>query len=961
MRTIFAARTLAAKMPPRRHPLPRVFTLLAALIAIALPAHLAKAAPWANLETDLPQDPALVLGELPNGFRYALLPNAEPANRVSLRLLVSVGSIHENDNERGIAHFIEHMAFRGTRNKPGGGLIAELERMGVSFGPDHTAFTSFNNTIYHLELPDVSKSTLREGLRVFREYASGIEFAPGDIELERGVILSEMATRDTGMARAGQRYSAFIWPSARENSRSPIGVEKQIRRFTQKQFRAFYDAWYRPERMALIAVGQIDPDALRAMIADEFSPLAARAPARPEPPPPSPRPASRKLPAVGVFTHNELTGMGVMQTCAWAEPPAPFTREKLAEHTRRNLALSMFTRRLTLRARQPGAPFGAPNVEYTQLFPGLRMVQFAVPGDLNKTDIVIAAAEQSLRAAIEHGFTQGELDEAKADLVNRYRQGALYAPSRKSAMLASQLAYFLLNGEGFCTPETTWREVEKPIADATLAECNAAFAKLWSRAPVRTFINGNIRLLPSKPAAFEKKLAASRAIPVKPPAGIKALDFAYTDFGKPGRIAETKTLPEIDAHLVRFENNILLNFKHTEYEKDYVLINLRIGHGKREEPKNVPGIGLLASKAFLFGGLGRHTAAEITHLNARHLLDINFTIADDAAHFYAQCPVRSLPYALQMMTAFITDAAYRPESFVLARPDLTTLFQHTLSSPSANLNAICERALTRDTRFGWPNYDEPASRTVNELREWLVPLFTYDDIELSIVGDVDLQAALDAAAGTLGALPVRAKRLPPKPNTGVAFAPAPSAPIVINVNPALKQGAFLLVWPVPDAGDTHQDRARVLLADALDNAVRLCIREQLGAAYVSSAAYATHDGFDNFNYLFVGAEVDRGSLDKAINAVRKTIARIAANGFSDDEFLRAKRPFVEHYDQQSRTNAYWGYTVLRDIQNRPERLTQALTRLADVSSITRDEINAIAARHLRDDTLFLFKTAPAKK
>ena len=151
---------------------------------------------WAHEQSDLPPDPAVHWGILPNGLRYAIRPNAEPKGRIAMRFVVLAGSLHEADDERGLAHFLEHMAFRRTKDHPEGTLIASLQRMGIAFGPDNTAFTNYDFTIYHLELPDSSEHTLREGLGVFREYADGLIFTREDVDLERGVVLSELSTRD---------------------------------------------------------------------------------------------------------------------------------------------------------------------------------------------------------------------------------------------------------------------------------------------------------------------------------------------------------------------------------------------------------------------------------------------------------------------------------------------------------------------------------------------------------------------------------------------------------------------------------------------------------------------------------------------------------------------------------------------------------------------------------------------
>jgi zinc protease len=197
---------------------------LGLVILLGPTARAAQPAPaWATVDSDLPSDPLLIDETLPNGLRYLILPNAEPRDRISMRMVVAAGSLLENDNERGLAHFVEHMAFRGTREFPDGRMAEALQRLGIAFGPDSTAYTSTDHTIYHLELPDPKESTLRTALHAFREYADGVTFEPALIERERGVVLSEMATRDTPEARAGRSNVELLWQDARGVRRNPIG------------------------------------------------------------------------------------------------------------------------------------------------------------------------------------------------------------------------------------------------------------------------------------------------------------------------------------------------------------------------------------------------------------------------------------------------------------------------------------------------------------------------------------------------------------------------------------------------------------------------------------------------------------------------------------------------------------------------------------------------------------------
>ena len=244
--------------------------LIVTLVLISLP--LLRGEPemswnqWAQAQSDIPASPRITFGRLANGLRYALLPNHTPPGQVSMRLLVRAGSLQEQDDEPGYAHFVEHMAFRGTRGFPADEKIKFMQALGMGFGPHVNAETTFTHTLYKLDLPENSAATLASGLRILRDYADGLVFDPAEMDRERGVVLSEALARhntdqDRDIARFELFFAGTIIPQ-----RWPIGTETSIKRARPAGLRSFYDAWYRPERMVVVAAGDIDPAALAPLL-----------------------------------------------------------------------------------------------------------------------------------------------------------------------------------------------------------------------------------------------------------------------------------------------------------------------------------------------------------------------------------------------------------------------------------------------------------------------------------------------------------------------------------------------------------------------------------------------------------------------------------------------------------------------------------------------------------------------
>ncbi|MBM3854040.1 MAG: insulinase family protein, partial [Verrucomicrobia bacterium] len=380
----------------------RFVLLLIAGLGLSL-ASRACASPWPPVETDLPVHPSLHSGTLPNGVRYLFYPNDQPRERVSLRLLVAVGAAHERDDEVGLAHFIEHMAYRGTRRYPAGSLTAALQRLGVGIGPDSSAFTFYEYTVYHLELPDGTDATLREGLRVFREYAEGITFATEGIETERGVVLSELATRDTPQQRAQFANQRFLWPDSQFAARPIGGTTTSLRSFRREHFQAFYDAWYRPERLAVVVVGPINPPAVASLLAAELGSLASRAPAREEPSAITPERAHR--PDVDIFADPGLIGAQISFQHPRRVERTPDSHARRVELLHLGLAFAMFQERLQRLAQAPGASFVTPLAQLSTPFRDWQLATFSVATRIDNWKAAFREVEQEHRRVYLHGFT----------------------------------------------------------------------------------------------------------------------------------------------------------------------------------------------------------------------------------------------------------------------------------------------------------------------------------------------------------------------------------------------------------------------------------------------------------------------------------------------------------------------------------------------------------------------------
>ena len=934
-------------------PLSRTAAVVVAFV-LGLPL---RAGPWPEVQSDLPADPAVHWGVLANGLRYAVRANAEPKGRASIRLLVAAGSLEERESERGIAHFIEHMAFRGTREHPNGGLTAELQRLGVGFGPDTAAFTFWDHTIYQLELPDTREATLRGGLGVFREYAQDVSFDPALIDRERDVILNERDTRDTPGARAQDANFELLFPDSLQARRKPIGVAENIRGFSRGQFVDFYNAWYRPERMAVIIVGDVDPGAAQRLIESELGGVAARGPARLGAIALDPREAAK--PNVRVFVDAGLPGAECMLEHPFPEPANPDTHARRVSQLRRSLAFSILQHRTARLSKTSAGDLVVPVASVRSPVPGWEVAAFGASGRVDNWKTFMAQLEREHRRAFNYGFTAAELAVARTDYQTAYEDAVRTSATWHSDWIAGSVANSIVQGTVFATPAAALKDVSADLAAATPEDCLAEYRRAWTTQSMHVFVATNPAFRVTTDEIADA-LNDSRSTQVARLEERKAAVFAYGQFGPAGPVRSSGQVRDLDVWQAEFANGVRLNFKATSLDAGTVLVFVRVGTGRLSQPRNKPGLDLLANEIVPLGGLGRHSVEDLQDILAGHSVSMNFAVDSDALDFGVRCASKDLGLGLQLISAYLTDTAYRPDALPQAKAAIGSMYASIAASPAGPITMQSARVLSGgDGRFGTATLTEIGARTIEEVRAWVDPQLKRGPIELSVVGDTTWEEAAARVGATLGALPARLERSAADSSQRLNPPQKPSKPVYVSTtDSSLRQAAITWFCPVPDLRDAHMERRCRLLAAVLAERMRVRLRVELGAAYAFTADFVQFDGFPDFSFFVASTTVATEHAQKADEMIESEIESLRRGRVTADEFERVKMPFLSKREEDLRDNGFWSYTVLRDAQQRPERLAAARDRQADCASIERQEIESLAARYFSLGRWFQFVSYP---
>ncbi len=904
-----------------------------------------RALPFPQEGSDLKPDPAAKFGQLPNGLRYVVLPNHEPKERASLRLLVLAGSLHESDDQRGLAHFLEHMAFNGSKHYAPGTLVEFFQRMGMSFGGDTNANTGFERTVYLLELPRADEPTLTEGLRVFSDYAGGLLLTGSEIDRERGVILSEKRASDSvGYRTFVARFEAMLGTTLLAR-RIPIGTKEVIEAAPRQRFLDFWNTWYRPEKMVVVAVGDFeDTGAVEKLITAAFAKQTARGPGRPEP------------------SLGKLARFDGVRAIFHPEPEAPNTSISLTQITPyarerdtaarqikrlpRLLALAMLNRRFSILSQKENAPFISAGASVAENFDFLRDASVNITCQPGQWTAALAVGEQELRRALEHGFTQAELKEAAANLTNHLEQAVKTASTRRSGQLADEIVRGVMEGEVFTTPADELALLKPALDKITPADCATALQKDFSAGGRFVMVTGNATIPGNASVAIAAAYTAAHAVAVEPNAADTANAWGYTDFGQPGEVEKREQVEDLGIELVTFKNGTRLNLKKTDFEAGRISLSARVGSGAVTEPADKRGLAALAGGTFTAGGLGKHSADDLRNVLAGKNVGWGFSPESDTFRFSGGTTQEDLLLDLQLLAAYLTDPGYRPEAQRVATKGLDQLyvsFEHTVNGPLAT--EVANLLASGDRRFGMPPREVMMSRNLDEVKAWLTPQLERGALEVALVGDLDVEAAIAAAAKTIGALPAREPK-PALPELKKVSFPAEPFAKDYTIDSEIPKGALMLYWPSTDALDIPLNRRLSLLSAILNDRLRLKIREELGGSYSPRAGSNTSDTFPGYGYFYTSVDVDPAASPKMSELVTTLADDLAQNGVTADELNRARQPVLTVLKESLRSNGYWLGSVLSRAQEKPEMLDWARNRIADTESISEEELSALAKKYL---------------
>lgn len=903
-------------------------------------------------------DPAVRRGVLANGLRYAVMSNPRPTGGLSLRLGMDVGSFDEREDERGAAHFVEHMVFNGSRNFPEGDVDKIFQPLGVAFGQDQNAATGLFATVYGLDLHTTAAQPVDTAFRWLRDVADGALFSPDAVNRERGVILAERESDLTPVEATREALMQFYGKGLRSTDRDPIGTLDTLRKLDAPALRAFYKRWYRPQNATVVVVGDLPVEVLEKKVAEAFSSWTAEGPA----PQRAPRGAPKGDRGLEVLTRTEPNAPTLVDACRLrpADPLLPDDVAGLRRRTAGEIWRRALQARLARAAQDPQSGLLSVDVDLTdESREAARTCVSAVAvGDRWRDALATMTAE--LRRFAAYGPTDRELETVVEQIRSLYRGAVGAAETRDTVGLAQMLVESGLTGAVIPSPREAFRAYDQAVEDLTPADVKAAFARDWSGdGPLVTVVSPSAL----QPTALAEAWAQDQAAPVlaqyKDPEVVK---WAYASFGKPGAVARREV--EAVGGFVRytFGNGVVLNFKHTGLERGEVLVDVRFGRGQADIANRDTFLAQMAASAFKLGGLGKHSVEELYGQFPAGAWDAELSIDHDAFRLRGGTNAVTLDRQIAILAAYMSDPGFRPSIDSRLAASMQATYRSYATSPEMVVSMALNKALD-PASGGLPTEAEAARMRAKDFERVLKPIILNSPLEVNVVGDADEAAVVEMVAKTFGALP-RRNGEPQGPVRQFIRVPQGSAQVIRATHEGSAEKAVAsLVWPlyVATPERRREEMAINLMAEVFNNSLRRRIREDLGKSYAPQAGTVMPDKADQ-GLLTAVIETYPADVDDVVAETRRLAKSLAAGQITQADLEEARQPMLTRMSGEEGSNQFW-LDVISGSSVDPQRAPDIVGLDRLIASIRLDEVQKAAADWLSKDPIVVVatpKSAPAQ-
>jgi len=887
----------------------------------------------------LPVDPNVTVGTLPNGLRYYIRVNTRPEKRAELRLAVNAGSILEDETQQGLAHFVEHMAFNGTKNFAKQEIVGYLESIGMRFGSHLNAYTSFDETVYMLQLPTDDAEALRTGVRILGEWAHNVTFDAAEVDKERGVVIEEWRLGQGADERMRKQYWPILFRDSRYAERLPIGQVSVLESFPREELLDFYRDWYRPDLMAVIAVGDFDRDVVEQLIREEFGaiPMAPAPRARVE----ATVPAHEET-LVAIATDPEATSTAVQ--VMWKLPPQEQT--ELATY-RTSLVTSLYDAMLNARfgeiAQKPDAPFIGAGSSYGSFVRSVDAYMLGAAVQEGGVERALEAVVTEGERVAQHGFTVTELERQKTNLLRGFERAFAERDKSESAGYADEYVRAFLEQEPIPGIEREYQLVQQLLPGIQLAELNA-LARAWMTERNRVVLV----MAPQRPETRlptqEQLLAVLERVEAKPitpyedvVANVALLETPPT----PGRIVSSKPVAGIaNATLLELSNGAKVYLMPTTYKNDQVVMSAYSPGGLSLVGNDDYMSAGFAGQLVALSGLGGLDAIQLQKALTGKVAQVSAAVGEFGEMMSGAASPQDLETLFQQV--YLNFTAPRSDSAAFAS------FMQRIQGFLANRGASPEAAFADTFALTLWQYHPRARPTTAEVvgeidrneafRYFRERFANAGDFTFAFVGAFDADAIRPLVERYLASLPSTATRETPRDNGMRPVRGVVEKTVVKGVEPKA-QTRITFTGPLEYNRDNRV--ALDMMVDVLDMKLRDVLREDLGGTYgvsISQSAARLPEPRYTISIAF-GSAPER--LEELVSAVFAEIEKLKAEGPTAEALAKVKEQQRRDFETAQQQNGFWMSLLIGEAES-GEPAANALQHNARVEAMTAERIRDAA-------------------
>jgi len=864
----------------------------------------------AQMPQTLPLDPKVKTGKLDNGLTYFVVKNSEPKGQAEFYIVQKVGSILEEESQRGLAHFLEHMCFNGSKNFPGNGIISYLEKIGVKFGENLNAYTSIDQTVYNISNVPVKRQGIIDScLLILYDWSCAINLNNEDIDNERGVIREELRTRSSATMRMYEKILPEIYPGNRYGVRLPIGLLDVINNFSHQEIKDYYHKWYRPDLQGIIIVGDIDPVAIENQIKSLFSSVPKKA-----------NPAERTQfavenntdPIISIASDPESTSTEFYLMYKHDVVPQEFrpTVAQLAIDYMNNMVVSMMNSRLSELSQKADPPFTGAGAEYGDFFIAQTKDAFmlnvsARDGQLDRAVRTIVNEAERVR---KYGFTASEYERARANYTSRMEKIYKERETQKNEFYVNNIVNHFLTGEAIPGIEMEYTMMQQIAPAITIDQVNTYAKSLPTRENVVMFTmmpqKEGLRVptkeemlalyesaLKDSVEAYKETVSNEPLVPVAP---------------KAGKVVKETAEPITGAVVWTLSNGATVVLKKTDFKEDQIVFTASSRGGySLTAPEDVLNTKILNDVANL-GGLGKFSAVDLRKRLAGKNVSINPSIGTNTEKISGSASPKDLETFMQLLYLSYTDIRKDDEAYnsfitrtkaqlqnMEAEPMMA--LQDTLTATLFSNNPYTNRLTLKDV----DKLDYAKALQIVKER-----ISNAADFTFVFVGNIDPATAKPLVETYIGSLPANKS----KKEDWKSLKNTPAKGNIIKHFEKEMQTPKSSVYKIY-TGKTAYNVENRIMADitkqVFDQVFTRSIREDEGGTYGvgvnMSVNYYPEDYF-MFLYAF---DTDVAIKDRLLARAQKEIDNVMANGIDKTDFSKVVEYMQKSYTQNQRENNYW--------------------------------------------------------